>query len=112
MEAKTTWYKNRKNKNIPEVQDSFIEIIKFTKQWHVPDEPPTTAKQRIEMPIVGTLSNTVKDLDRKAKAKETEFKNHARKEWQQREEIGENSVVEKMKKRGSKILMIHLLVLR
>ena len=55
VEAKTTWSKNGKKKTIPELQDSFIEIIKLTKQWHVPDEPPTTAPERIEMPIVGTL---------------------------------------------------------
>ena len=79
MEAKITWSKKEKNKTIPELQDRFIEIIKLTKQWHVPDEPPTTAAQRIEIPIVGILSNVVKDLYRKAKAKETEFNKDARK---------------------------------
>ena len=61
-----------------------IDIIKVTKQWHVPDEPPTKSPQRIEIPIVGTLSITVKDLDQKAKAKETDFNKDARKEWKQR----------------------------
>ena len=45
------------------------EIIKLTKQWHVPDEPPTAAPQRIEMTIVGTLSNAVNGIYRKAEAK-------------------------------------------
>ena len=48
-----------------------IEIIKLTKQWHVPDQTTTTYPHRIKMPIVETLSNAVKYLDTKAKAKET-----------------------------------------
>ena len=99
-EAKTTWYKNGKKKTIAELQDHLIEIIKLTKQWHVPDEPPTTAPQRIEMPILGTLSNPVKDLDRKAKAKETEFNKDAQKYWQQREDIGYTSVLDQMQQLG------------
>ena len=58
-----------KNKTTPELQDRLIDIIKLTKQWHVPDEPTTTTPQRIEIPIVVTLSNAVKYLDRKEKAK-------------------------------------------
>ena len=54
VEAKTTCYKNGKKKTVPELRDRLIEIIKLTKQFHVPDEPPTAALQRIEMPIVGT----------------------------------------------------------
>ena len=100
MEAKTTWSKNVKNKNIPEFQDLLIEIIKLTKQWYVPDERPTTDPQRIEMTIVGTLSNVVKDLDQKAKAKDTEFNKNAQKECQRREEIGDTSVIEKMQQLG------------
>ena len=96
VEAKTTWSRNGKKKTIPKLQDSYIEIIKLTKQWYVPDEPPTTAPQRIEMPILGTLSNSVKYLDRKAKAKDTEFNKDARKYWQRREDIGDASVLEKM----------------
>ena len=79
MEAKTTWSKKLKKENITEFQDSLIEIINLTKQWHVTDEPPMTAPQRIEMPIVGTSSNAVKDLYRKAKAKEIDYKKDARK---------------------------------
>ena len=47
VEAKTTWSKNGKKKNLPELQDRLIQIIKLTKQSHVLDEPPTTATQRI-----------------------------------------------------------------
>ena len=72
-EAKTTWYKNVNKKTTPELQDRLIEIIKLTKQWHVLYEPPTTTPQRIEIPIVGTLSNIVKGLDRKANSKEIDF---------------------------------------
>ena len=75
-------------------------MIKVTKQWHVPDEPPTTAPQRIEMSIVGPLSNEVTDLYRKTKAKETEFNKDGQKECQQREDIGENSVLEKTQQLG------------
>ena len=32
VEAKTTWSKNGKNKNIPELQDCLIEITKPNKQ--------------------------------------------------------------------------------
>ena len=96
VEAKTTWYKNRKKKTIPEFQYRLIEIIKLTKQWQVLDEPPTVAPQRIEIPMVGKLSNAVKDLDRKAKAKETEFNKDEWKEWKRIEEIGDTSVIEKM----------------
>ena len=79
VEAKTTRSKNGKKKNIPELQARLIEIIKLNKQWHVPDEHPMAAPQRIEIPIVGTLLNSVKDLDQKSKAKETYFKKDVRK---------------------------------
>ena len=79
VEAKSTWSKNGKKKTIPEFQDRLIQIIKLTKQWHVSDEPPTITPQIIEIPIVGALSNAVKDLDRKAKAKETESNKDVRK---------------------------------
>ena len=79
VESKTTWSNNGKKKNIPELQDRLIELIKLTKQWHAPYEPPTTAPHRMEISIVGTLSNTVKDLYWKAKSKETEFDKYARK---------------------------------
>ena len=46
MEAKTTWSNNGNNKTIPEFQDRLIEIIKLTKQFHDPDEPPTAAPQK------------------------------------------------------------------
>ena len=70
VEAKTTWSKDGKKKTIPEFQDRLIEIIKLTGKWHVPDEPPTKFPLRVEMTILGTLSNAVKDLDRKAKSKD------------------------------------------
>ena len=73
-----------------------IKIIKLTKKWHVPDEPPTKSTKRIEMPIVGTLSNSVKDLDRKSKSKKKSW----RKEWQRREDIGETNVLEKLQQLG------------
>ena len=50
------------------------------------------------MTIVETLSNSVKDLDRKSKAKETEFNKDTRKEWQRREYIEETSVIDQIKK--------------
>ena len=53
------------------------------------------------MPIVGTLSNAVKDLYQKAKAKETYFKKDAHKEWKRREDIGETRVLEKMQQLGN-----------
>ena len=53
------------------------------------------------MPILGTLSNSVKDLDRKSKAKETEFNKDTQKEWQQREDIEETSVIDQIKNCGS-----------
>ena len=93
VEAKTTWYKNGKKNNIPELQDRLIEIINLTKYWYVPDEPPMKASQMIEMPIVGKLSNSVKNLDRKAKPKEIDFNKDAQNEWQWREDIGENNII-------------------
>ena len=54
------------------------------------------------MPILGTLSNEFKDLDRNSKAKEIDFRNDARKEWQRREEIGETIVLEKMQQLGKR----------
>ena len=52
------------------------------------------------MPILGILSNSVQYLDRKAKAKDIEFNKDARKYWQQREDIGETRVIEKMQQLG------------
>ena len=78
--AKTTWSKNGKKKTIPELQERLIEIIRLTKGMPVPDEPPTTAPQRVQLPIVGTLSYAVREFDRKAKEKETEFNMDAQKD--------------------------------
>ena len=39
VESKTIWSKNGKKKTITELQDLLIEIIKLSKQCHVPDEP-------------------------------------------------------------------------
>ena len=102
LRAKTTWSKNGKKKTIPKFQDRLIEIIKLTKQWHVQDEPPTKAPQMIEMPIVGTLSNSVKDLDLKSESKEKEFNKDARKEWQRIKEIWDTRVLEKMQQLGKR----------
>ena len=102
VEAKTAWSNNLKKKNIPELQDRFIEIIKLTKQWHVLDEPPTTYPHRIEIPMVRTLSNAVNDLDRKAKAKQIEFNKNVRKEWQRIEYIGDTSVLDQIQQLGKR----------
>ena len=37
VEDKTTWSNNANKKSIPELQDCLIEIIIFTKQWHIPE---------------------------------------------------------------------------
>ena len=42
-----------------------------------------------------------KDLDQKAKSKDTEFNKDACKEWQRRENIGETSVIKKMQQLGT-----------
>ena len=86
VKAKITWSKDRKEDTIPELQQRLIEIIKLMKGWPVPDEPPTTAPHWIAMLVVGTLLNVVKDLDPKAKVKETEFNVDARKKWKEKEE--------------------------
>ena len=52
------------------------------------------------MTIVETLSNSVKDSDRKAKSKEIDFNKDEQKEWQQREKIGETSILEKTQQMG------------
>ena len=48
------------------------------------------------MPIVGTLSNAVNNLEWKAKAKYTMFNKYVRKGCQQREDIGDTIFLEKM----------------
>ena len=79
-----------------------VDIIKLNKQLIVPDEPPETAPQRIEIPIIETLSNAIKDLYRKAKDEDTGFNKDALKEWLRREEIGETSILEKMQQQGKR----------
>ena len=69
VEAKSICPKNENKKTIPEFQDPLIDIIKLTMKWHVPDEPPTASPQRMDFPIVGKLSNRVKDLYQKAESK-------------------------------------------
>ena len=101
LEAKTKWSKNGNKKTIPKLQDRFIDIIKLTKKWHVLDEPPTIAPQGIEISIVGKLSNAVNDLYRQEKAKDKCFNRDSGKEWQQREDIGETRVLEKIQQRGN-----------
>ena len=61
-----------------------------------------TDLKRIEMPIVGKLSNALKGLDRKSKSKETDFKKNTRTEWQRRDDFVDTSVLEKMKQLGKR----------
>ena len=54
------------------------------------------------MPILETLSNAANDLYRKEKSKEIQFNKYAHKEWQQREEIGETSVLDEIQQLGKR----------
>ena len=80
-DAQTNWSKNNVAKTIPQYVDRLIEILKIYKGKKVPDEPESTMPARKQMPIVGTLTLKVQDLDREREGKLEGFNQGCRVEW-------------------------------
>ena len=63
-DAQTNWSENRKQKTIPQLTDSLIEIIKMFKNVPVPDNPNMTMPQINQQPVVGKFIHRVRQLNR------------------------------------------------
>jgi hypothetical protein len=63
-------------------------IIKKEKQLMIPSEPPINLPQRMDLPVLGTLTSNVASLDEKYKSQESELKAKAKKMRLERESKG------------------------
>ena len=66
------------------------------KETCIPDEPSLNVPQRINLPVLGTQTEEVLELDRKCLANEDAFKKKARKLRNERELKGEGSIYSSM----------------
>ena len=102
--AHTTWSTNRRLKTVPELRDRLFEILDMYKNAPVPDEPATTMPERKQQPIIGTLTDRVKCLNKEREDKIAEFTLACRKEWKARDDSGLANTRQNLQEHGRKKL--------
>jgi len=95
--CKHPWSKDGRKYTIKELADHIRWIITEEKKQSIPDEPsPNVVPQRINLPVLGTQTEEVLELDRKYLANEDEFKKKAQTLGNERELKGEGSIYSSM----------------
>ena len=94
--CKHPWSKDGRKYTIKELADHLRWIIKEEKKHSIPDEPLPNVPQQISLPVLGTQTEEVVELDRKYLANEDEFKKKARTLRNERELKGEGSIYSSM----------------
>ena len=94
--CKHPWSKDGRKYTIKELADHLRWIIKEEKKHSIPDEPLPNVPQQISLPVLGTQTEDILELDRKYLANEDEFKEKARKLRNERELKGEGSMYSSM----------------
>ena len=61
-----------------------IELMGLAKGMPIPDKPPTKVPLRENRAFIGTLTQKVKNLDKKRTEQEGEFDRKCRYEWKSR----------------------------
>ena len=80
---KTPWSKNGRRVSIPDLIKWLKNLIKMhnRKKGHILEKPYMPARKRKEEPILGTVSEQRKKMDKKAIADEATFDRDARLQW-------------------------------
>ena len=94
--CKHPWSKDGRKYTIKELADHLRWIITEEKKHSISDEPSLNVPQRINLPVLGTQTEEVLELDRKYLANEDAFKKKARKLRNERELKGEGSIYSSM----------------
>ena len=94
--CKHPWSKDGRKYTIKELADHLRWIITEEKKHSIPDEPSLNVPQRINLPVLGTPTEEVLELDRKYLATGDAFKKKARKLRNERELKGEGSIYSSM----------------
>jgi hypothetical protein len=94
--CKHPWSKDGWKYTIKELADHLRWIITEEKKHSIPDESSPNVPQRINLPVLGTQTEEVLELDRKYLANEDEFKKKARTLRNERELKGEGSIYSSM----------------
>ena len=94
--CKHPWSKDGRKYTIKELADHLRWIITEEKKHSIPDEPSLNVPQQINLPVLGTQTEEVLELDRKYLANEDAFKKKARKLRNERELKGEGSIYSSM----------------
>jgi hypothetical protein len=89
--CKHPWSKNGKKYTIPQLSAHLQYIIKEEKVHDIPSEPPLKVPTRVNLPILGTQTHQVQNLDRQYVVNENSYKMKARKIRSERELRGEGS---------------------
>ena len=91
MEFHITMIHNRKNRSPHQLADHLRMIIRKEQHMEIPDKPPVDLPQRCPWPILGTLTNEVRQLDIKYFDSEERIREVAKKLRLEREARGEES---------------------
>ena len=86
------WSKDGRKYTVFKLAKHLQMIIKKEKQLMIPSEPPINLPQRMDLPVLGTLTSDVTSLDQKYKSQESELKAKAKKMRLERESKGEGSM--------------------
>ena len=93
-EWKTQWSHASVNKTVPELEKRLKDLMKEEKlrKRPIPSKPKVPVPERASMPVLGTATTQMGELDKKAAAKKEEFERNARKEWKDGDFEGLKSV--------------------
>ena len=72
--CKHTWSKDGRKHTVFKLAKHLQMIIKRGKQYEIPNEPPINMPQRMNLPVLGTLTSNVASLDEKYNENESEVK--------------------------------------
>ena len=98
--AQTFWSKGSKPLSVAQLTKRLIEILNMYKGQKVPDEPETTMQKCKQLPVVGTQTLKIKQMDMENNKKIKEFNMDSRKEWKRRDESGKAATVQNLQKKG------------
>ena len=96
--AHHAWSKNGRDYSVKELSDWLRKIIRKQNKMKLvaPSEPVANVPQRMSLPILGTQTGDVEELDAKYMEDEQKFKSDAAKMSRAREAAGETSIFSRM----------------
>ena len=91
-EFKTQWFKDGRQKSIPDLERHLKEIIEKTKGKKIPPRPEVPILERTNMGILGHINHQVSTLDEKSASTASDFDKGSREKWKSIVEKGKGSM--------------------